>query len=39
MSNLDPDTPFARHRVYYIALKFAVIVVAIAIALRFFGVI
>jgi hypothetical protein len=39
MSNLDPDTPFARHRVYYIALKFAVIVIAIAVALRFFGVI
>jgi hypothetical protein len=28
-----PDTPFPRHWVYYVVLKYAVIVVALAIAL------
>jgi hypothetical protein len=32
------DTPFARHRTYYIALKWAVIAAAVAIALKFLGV-
>ncbi|HEX2215566.1 MAG TPA: hypothetical protein VHG27_02550 [Xanthobacteraceae bacterium] len=35
----DPktDTPFPRHRIYYLALKVAVIVVAIFAALFYFG--
>jgi hypothetical protein len=28
-----PDTPFPRHWLYYVVLKYAVIVVAVAIAL------
>jgi hypothetical protein len=28
-----PDTPFPRHWLYYVVLKYAVIVVALAIAL------
>jgi len=32
------DTPFAKHRTYYIALKWVVIAVALAIALKLFGV-
>jgi hypothetical protein len=32
------DTPFAKHRTYYIALKWAVIAGAVAVALKFFGV-
>lgn len=32
------DTPFAKHRTYYIALKWAVIAVAVVIALKLFGV-
>jgi len=32
-----PDTPFPRHWLYYIALKFVVIAIAVAIALRYFG--
>ncbi|HEY0440351.1 MAG TPA: hypothetical protein VGD36_09765 [Xanthobacteraceae bacterium] len=39
MTNLDPDTPFPRHRRYYIILKIAVVVLGAAIALRLFGVI
>ncbi len=33
-----PDTPFPRHWRYYIVLKWAVIAVAIVIALKLFGV-
>jgi hypothetical protein len=33
-----PDTPFPRHWRYYIVLKWAVIAVAAAIALKLFGV-
>ena len=33
-----PDTPFPRHWRYYIALKYAVLAVAIALALKYFGV-
>jgi hypothetical protein len=32
-----PDTPFPRHWRYYIALKWAVIAAAVAIALKVFG--
>lgn len=32
-----PDTPFPRHWLYYIVLKIAIIVVAVAIALKIFG--
>jgi hypothetical protein len=32
-----PDTPFPRHWLYYIALKAAVIVIAVAIVLKLFG--
>jgi hypothetical protein len=32
-----PDTPFPRHRYYYIALKFAVILAAFALAIFVFG--
>jgi hypothetical protein len=33
-----PDTPFPRHWLYYIALKFIVIAAAVAVALKLFGV-
>jgi hypothetical protein len=33
-----PDTPFPKHWRYYIVLKWAVIVLAVAIALKLFGV-
>lgn len=33
-----PDTPFPRHWRYYIVLKWAVIAVAVVIALKLFGV-
>jgi len=33
----EPDTPFPKHRYYYIALKWAVIAAAIALALKLFG--
>ena len=35
----DPklDTPFPRHRLFYIAIKLTVIVIAVLVALRFFG--
>ena len=29
-----PDTPFPKHRYYYIALKWALIVTAVALALK-----
>jgi hypothetical protein len=32
------DTPFARHRTYYLPLKWAVIAAAVAVALKFLGV-
>lgn len=32
-----PETPFPRHWLYYIALKFVIIAAAIALALKFFG--
>ncbi len=32
-----PETPFPRHWLYYIALKIIIIVVALALALRYFG--
>jgi hypothetical protein len=31
------DTPFPRHWRYYLALKFAIIAVAVALALKYFG--
>ena len=31
-----PDTPFPRHWLYYLALKVVVIIVAAALALRYF---
>ena len=34
-----PDTPFPRHWLYYIALKIAVLAVAVLLALYFFRVI
>ena len=33
----QPDTPFPRHWLYYIALKVVVIAVAVAVALKFLG--
>lgn len=33
-----PDTPFPRHWRYYIVLKFIIIVGAIALSLKYFGV-
>jgi len=33
-----PDTPFPRHWLYYIAIKVVIIVVAIVLALKYFGV-
>ena len=32
------DTPFPRHWIYYIALKIVVIAVAVALALKWYGV-
>lgn len=32
-----PDTPFPRHWLYYIAIKIAVLAVAVAVALRYYG--
>jgi hypothetical protein len=32
-----PDTPFPRHWLYYIALKFVVIAAAIALGIYIFG--
>jgi hypothetical protein len=31
------DTPFPRHWLYYVALKFAILAVAVALALKWFG--
>lgn len=33
-----PDTPFPRHWLYYVVIKFVVIAGALAIALKLFGV-
>ena len=33
-----PDTPFPRHWLYYIVLKFAILVAVVALVLKFFGV-
>lgn len=33
-----PDTPFPRHWKYYIVLKYAVLIGAVALALKLFGV-
>lgn len=33
-----PDTPFPKHWLYYIVLKAVVIVAALAIALKLFGI-
>jgi hypothetical protein len=33
-----PDTPFPRHWLYYIVLKFAILIAAVALVLKFFGV-
>jgi hypothetical protein len=33
-----PDTPFPRHWAYYIAIKLAILGVAVALALKYFGV-
>jgi hypothetical protein len=32
------DTPFPRHWIYYIALKLVIIAVAVALALKWYGV-
>ncbi len=32
-----PETPFPRHWLYYIVLKFAVLAAALAIVLRLYG--
>ena len=34
-----PDTPFPRHWLYYMILKFAVLAAAVALALYFYGLI
>ncbi len=34
-----PDTPFPRHWLYYLILKFAVLAAAVLLALYYFGVI
>ena len=34
-----PDTPFPRHWLYYIILKFAILAAAVLLALYYFGVI
>ena len=33
-----PETPFPRHWLYYIVLKFAILLAAVALALKLFGV-
>jgi hypothetical protein len=33
-----PDTPFPNHWLYYVVIKLAVIGVAVALALKYFGV-
>ncbi len=37
MSEPKPDTPFPRHRYYYIALKFVVLAAAVVLAIYVFG--
>ncbi len=32
-----PDTPFPRHWLYYLILKFAVLIAAVLLALYYFG--
>jgi hypothetical protein len=32
-----PDTPFPRHWLYYIALKLAVLALAVVLALKYYG--
>jgi len=32
-----PDTPFPRHWLYYIMLKFAILAIVVALALKYFG--
>lgn len=32
-----PDTPFPRHWLYYVAIKLAVIAIAVALGLKFVG--
>jgi hypothetical protein len=32
-----PDTPFPRHWIYYIALKIVILVAAVALATKYFG--
>jgi hypothetical protein len=41
MTTPDPDVrpPFWQHRYYYLALKIIVLLVALALAVRFFGII
>jgi hypothetical protein len=36
MNDIKPDTPFPRHRYYYIALKYAVLIVAALLAIYVF---
>ena len=36
MNDIKPDTPFPRHRYYYIALKFAVLLAALLLAIYVF---
>lgn len=33
-----PETPFPRHWLYYIAIKLLVLAVAVALALKYYGV-
>ena len=33
-----PDTPFPRHWLYYIALKIVVIAAAVALVLKYYGI-
>jgi hypothetical protein len=32
-----PDTPFPRHWLYYIVLKIAILIIAVVLALKYFG--
>jgi|RhiMetdeSRZDD1v2_1073273.scaffolds.fasta_scaffold01020_23 hypothetical protein len=36
MNEPTPDTPFPRHRYYYVALKFAVLLAALLLAIYVF---
>ena len=33
-----PDSPFPRHGLYYMVLKFVILAAAVALALKYFGV-